>query len=303
MTSLIVGCGFLGTRIASRLIERGDVVYGTSTTPQGARRLAALHVRPLIADVTSPVTLSAQRDIAQGQSLDLYYLVPPGGRKQHRAPRDVVIDGMANTLRAIGPANVQRAVLASTTAVFDQSDDQIIDADTPTDPQSPRAKLLHEGELQWLAAGEQFRVVRLAGLYGPGRVVGERALRDSAPMVGRPDALINLIHVDDAARLLIAVAESDTAARIELGCDGHPVERLDYYRYLAKLTGLSEPIVLDDAQAQEILGISAERLKRTASKRCGNEPTCRRTGWSPRYADYRAGLDHALGSANIISKG
>jgi nucleoside-diphosphate-sugar epimerase len=303
MTSLIVGCGFLGTRIAKRLIERGDVVYATSMTQQGARRLAPLQVRPLIVDVMSPLTLSALRNIGGSEPIDAYYLVPPGGRKQHRAPRDVAIDGMNNLLRAIGVLPVRRAVLASTTAVFDHSGDQTIDADTPADPQSPRARLLYEGEQQWLAAGEQFHVVRLAGLYGPGRVVGERALRDSAPMVGRPDALINLIHVDDAADLLVAVAQSDAAARIELGCDGHPVERLDYYRYLAKLTGLSEPIVLDDEQAQAILGVSAERLKRTASKRCGNEPTCRRTGWSPRYVDYRAGLDHALGSATINSKG
>jgi nucleoside-diphosphate-sugar epimerase len=302
MTSLILGCGFLGGRIASRLLERGDVVHGTSTTRRGARRLAAMTVRPLIADVTQPVTLATLRDVTAGEPIDLYYLVPPGGRKQHRAPREMVIDGMANALRAIDSALVRRAVLASTTAVFDQSGDQIIDADATPDPQSSRAKLLHEGEQQWLATGEQFRVVRLAGLYGPGRVVGERALRDSAPMIGRPDALINLIHVDDAAELLIAVAQSDTAARIELGCDGHPVERLDYYRYLAKRTGLSEPIVLDDAQAQDILGVSAERLKRIASKRCDNAPTCRRTGWSPRYVDYQAGLDHAL-RTTAISKG
>src|SRR5690606_24618246 len=76
--ALIVGCGYLGRRLAQRLLEDGRCVYGTTRSLQKARRLAELGVRPLIVEVTQPVTLAALTPALEAASLDVYHLVPPG---------------------------------------------------------------------------------------------------------------------------------------------------------------------------------------------------------------------------------
>lgn len=119
------------------------------------------------------------------------------------------------------------------------------------------------------------------------------AVRSGAPLLGDPHALLNLIHVDDAAALLEAVATSGGGA-IELGCDGNPVPRLDYYTHLARRLGVPPPEPMDPTTAAAHFGLDPARLRRASSKALDNIPTCRRTGWSPRYPNYRVGLDACL---------
>ncbi len=292
--ALILGCGYLGRRIATRLIERGVTVFGSTRQPARAAQLASLGIKPLLVQVTQRLTFAALAPALTQKSLDVYYLIPPGRNDAHSTPQQVIIEGITNTLASLSRASIHRAVLASSTAVYGQSNGSDVDADTQAQPHDERGRLLLQGEQLWLAQGPAARVVRLAGLYGPGRIIGLDSLRENAPIVGDPSALLNLIHVDDAAELLVTVASSDSAAAIELGSDGAPAQRIDYYRHLASLSGLPEPTVLDNERAARELGLSTERLRRSSSKACRNEATRRRTGWSPSYPDYRVGLAAAM---------
>jgi nucleoside-diphosphate-sugar epimerase len=292
-TALILGCGYLGRRVAALLLQRGVTVYGTSRTPAKATQLASLGVRPLLASVEQLLTLASLRPAIAAASLDVYYLVPPGRTSPENSPREIAIDGLRNVLHALRTANIRRAVMASSTAVYDHPDGQRVSADTPANPPDDRGRLLLESEQLWLSAGPRFHAVRLAGLYGPGRVIGMAALRDRAPLVGNPHAWLNVIHVDDAADLLLAVMDAASPSRIELGCDNAPTPRQSYYAHLATMLNLPAPPALSDAEAAERLGIAPERLG-TASKACDNTPTRTRTGWSPRYPTFREGLDSIL---------
>src|SRR5690606_19171581 len=109
-----------------------------------------------------------------------------------------------------------------------------------------------------------------------------------------PQALLNLVHVDDAAALLEAVAEADQPGRVELGCDGHPVPRQAYYAHLAERLGAGPPEAIDDETAARTMGLNIERLRSVSSKALDPIATCRRTGWSPQFTNYRDGLDDAL---------
>ena len=57
--ALIVGCGYLGRRVAALLLDRGLVVFGTVRRPSRARDLAALGVHPLVVSVTESQTMAA----------------------------------------------------------------------------------------------------------------------------------------------------------------------------------------------------------------------------------------------------
>ena len=77
-TALIVGCGYLGKVLATKLIQLGCHVYGTTRSAQKAQTLGKLGVRPLLVSVTQPVTYAALQPALEADCLDVYYLVPPG---------------------------------------------------------------------------------------------------------------------------------------------------------------------------------------------------------------------------------
>ena len=202
----------------------------------------------------------------------------------------MVIGGAKNVQSLLDPARVRRVVMTSSTGVYGQQNGERVDADTPAEPSDERGQLLLEGERVWLESSLDAYVVRFAGLYGPGRVVGMKAVREGAPLVGDPNAWLNLIHVDDAADLLLAVVTCDRPGRIDQGSDGLPVKRIEYYSFLAEKLGAPPVRMMDAAEASVKFNLPAGRLTRASSKQCDNVPTCQRTGWLPRYPTFRDGL-------------
>ena len=297
--ALIVGCGYLGKRLAAALVAKRRTVYATTRDQAKTPALASLGVRPMILTVTQPVTYASLTPALQASSLDVYYMVPPGRAAGSPTPRQVVLGGIAHMVKALRQANVRRAVLVSSSAVYDRADGARVDADTQPQANSERAELLLKGEGLWLDAGTDYTVLRLAGLYGPGRVVGIQAVRDGAPLVGNPDAMLNLIHADDAVSLLLAMSDAPAPGRVELGSDGRPVPRIEYYRYLAQKLGVPAPEPMDDLTAAARFGLNPQRLARSSNKALDNTATRRRTGWTPAYPDYRAGLDAIFTAASL----
>jgi nucleoside-diphosphate-sugar epimerase len=293
-TSLIVGCGYLGSRLAQRLLADGATVYGTTRSETKARHLASLGIRPMLLSVTQPLTYASLTPALSAESLDVYYMIPPGKIDGSPSTRHVVLGGSAHMVKALKHAAPHRAVMVSSSAVYGQNTAKPVDADTPAEPSSERTQLLIQGEKLWLAAGTHFSVLRLAGTYGPDRVVGLKAVREGSPLLGNPEALLNLIHVDDAVSLLLAMTHSKSTGRIELGCDGHPIPRLEYYTYLANMIGVAPPIPMDSQTAAARLGLNPARLARSSSKALDNQLTCRRTGWQPAVPDFRTGLNNIL---------
>ncbi|MEX0886113.1 MAG: NAD-dependent epimerase/dehydratase family protein [Phycisphaeraceae bacterium] len=297
--ALIVGCGYLGRRLAPRLMEppHAQRVYATTRSPDRARQLAALGVKPLLVQVTQPLTLAALTPALDEPALDVYYMVPPGRQDQRPTPRQVVLGGVAHMTRALARGRVRRAILVSSTAVYGYADGRRVDADTPARPTDNRSRIILEGDGLFLAAGDRYHVVRLAGLYGPGRIIGLRPVMQGAPLLGDPQALLNLIHVDDAADLLLAISQAAAPGRVEIGCDNHAIPRKQYYDDLARRLKREPPEVLDADAAAARFGLDVERLRRTTSKALDNKLTRERTGWSPRYASYHEGLAHALANS------
>jgi nucleoside-diphosphate-sugar epimerase len=299
-TALVIGCGYLGRRLGRMLRDRGCNVMGTTRSRMHAKELASMDIRPLLLSVTERATFASLTPALDADALDVYYMIPPGRGSRNDSgptPRQTVLGGIAYTINALKTAKkLRRAVLVSSTAVYGQTGGERVDADSFASPQTERAGLLRDGEELWLNSGLPTFVVRLAGIYGPGRVVGMAALRDGAPLVGDPRNLLNLIHVDDAAMLLLHVMNAASPGRIELGCDGHPVPRIEYYTELAHRLGVAPPEVVEDPAALEKLGLNVERLQRTSSKACDNILTCKRTGWTPMHANFRQGLDAVMES-------
>jgi nucleoside-diphosphate-sugar epimerase len=282
--ALILGCGFLGRALAASLRSVGTEVYGTCRRAAAVAELEAMGIRPLRFDADDAASVSSLDNLPVVKPLDVYCLLPPGAA----ADRDgdaarLRSQGMRALYRRLSDFPIRRAVLSSSTSVYGDRDGGSVDADTPPMPGNARAQWLLEIERLWLKSGLPARVVRLAGLYGPGRVIGMRPLRQGDAIGGDPRALLNLIHVEDAAALLMAVAAVGSAGSVELGADGRPIPRQEYYEHLARRLGTKV------TWSESGTGYGAGRAR--ATRACDIRLTCARTGWHPRYGDYRAVLE------------
>ena len=275
-TVLIVGAGFLGRVVARRLLAEGVDVRLTTRDPARAQALSrSFGVRCDALDLAAGGSGARLSALAEGASRALF-LLPPSGC--------VDGDGGLEPFRAAcaALAGMQGAVLSSSTAVYGDHAGAVVTAETPCRAQGERGQRLLGIEQAWLAAPGR-KLVRLAGLYGPGRVIGQAGLHAATPVAGTAEGWLNLIHVEDAATLLLACLDSPASRSVELGGDGHPTTRRDYYEHLAACLGLPPPRFA-----------GGEGGRAAGSRRCDPASTRARVGWSPMYADFRAGLAQAL---------
>jgi nucleoside-diphosphate-sugar epimerase len=278
---LLIGCGYVGRRLTRMLLEEGQRVAVTNRSGTSPPDLAGVDTYAL--DLAAPASITAfAAGFGDRGVRCIFVLVPPG-----RSPEATLIEGPARLLQLPAIAGAERIVVASSTAVYGDSQGEWVSAETPVTVPSGRGLLLRQGEQTW-GGHPGSRVLRLAGLYGPGRLIGEADLRRGDLLAGDPDRWLNLIHVDDAAALLLTLARSEGAAPIELGSDGSPVRRRDWYAGLARALNLPEPrfdgIVRDDGP----------RGAQASSRRCDPQSTFQRTGWRPRYPDWQSGLTASL---------
>lgn len=265
---LLAGCGDLGVRVAQRLRARGDEVWALRRTPPIDTDDGIHWLR---ADLTVPQSL--QR-LPAGVT-QLVYLPAPD-RRDACTYGALFADGLRNLLGAGGMATLQRVLLVSSSAVYGEHAAAWVDEDTPTAPLAFNGTLLRDVE-QWLAAQPVRSIVlRLAGLYGPGRLQLLERLRAGSVSVPRGTPhWANRMHADDAAAAVAHVLQLADPLPLYLGVDDTPLPLDVLYDHLATLIGAPLPA---DGPAPANVG----------SKRLSNA-RLRASGFAPQWPDARAG--------------
>jgi nucleoside-diphosphate-sugar epimerase len=239
VTTLIVGCGYLGRRVGRLLASRGDRVIGTARSPERAAELPTWGIEPFVADLLDPASLDRL------PSADRILHAVGYDRSSGQPMRAVYVEGLRRLLDRLHPLP-RRFVLISSTGVYGQTDGSRVDEDSPTEPRSEsgRVVLEAEGVLRSFAdrVGLDHAILRLAGLYGPDRILRRAALERGDPIPGDPDHFLNLLHIDDAARFAAALLMRDDLPRnLYLASDDHPVTRRDFYEFMARHLALPPP--------------------------------------------------------------
>jgi nucleoside-diphosphate-sugar epimerase len=233
MAKLIVGCGYLGGRVARRWLAAGETVYAVTRSTQHAGVLAQEGVRPVVADVTRPESLTQLPPAATV----LYSVAYDPASETTRD--EVYAGGLRAVLDAL-PTRPDRVLLTSSTGVYGEAAGDWVDENSPCRPtrDAGRAMLAAEAVLQGSRLSDRSIILRLAGLYGPGRIPRMADLLAGRPIEMTAQGYLNLIHVDDAAHLIVAAESRATPPRIYVVADGQPVRRRDFYQHLAALLGL-----------------------------------------------------------------
>jgi len=235
---LIVGCGYLGERVASRWLTRRDAVFATTRSPTRAEAFAAAGIRPLVGDVTA--SAGSPSRLPELPDVDTVLWAVGFDRSATASYRDVHVAGLARLLDSL-PGR-PRVIFISSTGVWGDDGGSTVTESTPPSPSREAGRVLVEAErlLQQHRLGPGI-AVRLAGLYGPGRLPRLADLQAGRPLAADPESWLNLIHVDDAADVVCGLADLPAPQPLYVVSDGRPLRRRDWYEGLARLANCPPP--------------------------------------------------------------
>lgn len=272
---LIAGCGDLGERVARLLLAQGNEVYALRRHPPDHDD----GIHWLSADLTCPETLAALPE----RITRLVFMPAPQAREPE-SYRAVFLDGLRNVIDALDAASLERVLFVSSSAVYGEHGDAWVDEATPPSPPGFNGQVLWEAE-QWLMNQPVDAVVlRLAGLYGPGRMqLIERLRAGQARAPREQQQWGNRIHVDDAAAAIVHLLALRNPQPMYVGVDDTPLPLDVLYDDLARLAG-APPVPSGPAP----VGIGSKRLSNARLKA---------SGFRFRWPDTRAGYAECIRNA------
>lgn len=283
MTILLAGCGDLGTEAGLRFAAAGHRVVGWRRSPEKlpaaiegvAADLGSADLPAVPADTTAVVVA-----VAADSSTESAY-------------RTAYVDGLAHVLDALERDGVapRRVLFVSSTAVYGDAGGGWVDESTTAAPGAFSGRILLEAEellvSRLAGTGTMPVVLRLGGIYGPGRTRLIDQVRNGTAVVPDQPRFTNRIHRDDAAAALVHLASMEAIpATVYVGVDNSPADLGDVLRFLASEMGYPEPPIGPAGEA------------RGGNKRCNNA-LLRGTGFEFTYPSFREGYREVLARTGV----
>lgn len=278
MRVLIAGCGYVGSALAGLLVAEGHEVWGlrrsTAALPPG--------VRPFAADLHDPATLAS---LPPG--LDAVAYTATAGESTDEGYQAAYVDGPRYLLGALREQGQRprRVLFTSSTSVYGQRGGEWVDEDSPTEPGGFSGARMLDGERVFLDGPFAATVLRLGGIYGPGRTSLVQKVRSGEAECTPEPSWTNRIHRDDAAGALRHLMTLDAPAPLYLGVDREPAALCDVYHWIAARLGLPGPSVR--------AGAADGRRRSPGNKRCRSDRLAS-SGYAFRYPTFREGFGALL---------
>jgi nucleoside-diphosphate-sugar epimerase len=276
--TLIIGCGDLGQAIATQLASLGFNTFGVR---RQAATLAGVHM--LQADVTQPENLAQLVDI---QPEILIYCVAANGQTDAQYQAHYV-EGLRNVLATqVKNTNLKHVFFVSSTRVYGQVTDELLDENTPAIAADFGGERLLEAERLLTNLPCQHTALRLSGIYGVGRLRMINLAQDPNTWPTK-NSWTNRIHRDDAAHFIVHLVQQVALQTPVLPCyivtDSAPVSQYEVLHWLA--TQMQVPY---DTNMPPIAG----------GKRLSNQALLA-SGFQLQHADYRSGYAALLAAQGV----
>ena len=269
--------GDVGSALARSLLATGWRVTGlrrspTAELPTGVVRLTA--------DLRAPESLKT----LSRERYDTVVFCAAAGASSAEDYQRTYVEGLRNVIQALDPQSSPRLVFTSSTGVYHQDDGGWVDETSPALQEHFSGRAMREAEAVVRGSGRAHVIVRLGGIYGPGRAGMIDRLKRGAERL-RPGAAryLNLVHRDDAAAILTHVIGLATAETLYLGVDGVPAGRNEMLLWLAEQLRIPPPPLAETEEAANHRG----------NKRCSSE-RLRASGYVFRYPDFRDGYGELI---------
>lgn len=272
-TAMIVGCGDVGSRLATQLLSVGWQVYGLRRSidrlPAGVSGVAG--------------DLFSEACPANWPTGQIDYLVYSAAATNHDEAgyQAAYVEGLKHTLNWLKQHGQQpkRLLFVSSSGVYVQQGGEWVDETSPTEATNYSGRIMLQAEQVALQSNLPASVVRLTGIYGPGRERLLGQVRQGYRVAVDPPLYGNRIHADDAAGLLAFLLKADQQGEAlddcYIGVDNEPAPLAEVVNWLRERLGVTE--WADEAS-----------VRRAGSKRCSNA-RAKALGWEPRYSSFREG--------------
>ena len=280
MRALVIGCGYVGTPLAKRLVELGHEVWGVRRSAESAADLQQIGVKPFAGDISQPSAL----DALSGNFDWVVNLVSSdkGGPAEYR---QVYLEGNRNLIEWARQHPVKKIVYTSSTSVYAQNDGASVKETSAAEPTTETSQILLEAEKLLLASAPTIPsvVLRVAGIYGPERGhLFKQYLKNEAKIPGQGARIVNMIHRDDLVEVIIAALKNGRAGEIYNAVDDEPVSLLHFYRWLSETLGKWMPPFVSEEEAPE-------RKRAVTSKKVQNRRMKVELGAQLKYPTFRQG--------------
>ena len=266
---VIVGCGYTGSRVASRLLSAGARVLITVRNPESATALKRQGAEVFAWDAADPQPL----------------VIPEGSALLHSVPSLQIFGQPADPTPALLGAlrgNPSRIVYLSTTGVYGSVRD--VDHRTPVHPQSSREQVRVDAETAVAAGSWSSLILRPAAIYGPGRGIQDSMSRGEYNLVGKGQNFVSRIHVDD----LVSHVEAGLLSGVEGAypvADEHPCSAWEIAEFCSKLLHVPMP---GTVRAEEV------HHTRRADRRVDGSEIRRLLEVPLRFPSYHSGIPASL---------
>ncbi|UTF58800.1 SDR family oxidoreductase [Gilvimarinus sp. DA14] len=264
---LIIGCGDLGERLAAQVADEYEV-YGLRRNPPASGMEDIHYLRGDAADG------QAMASVLQREFDAIVLTLTPTGRGDEGYRRGYV-EPCQVLVRALA-GRQPRVILVSSTSVYGQSDGQWLDEAAEAMPTRYNGERLLQAETVLAEAGLPLVVLRLAGIYGPGRTRLVQSVAEGKAKAS--PAYTNRIHADDAAGFMAWVLRMEQPDALYLVSDGEAPSKAEVVNWLAEQLGVARPAPED-----------AENL----NKRIDNRRMLA-TGYQLQYCGYREGFSKLI---------
>jgi len=282
---LILGCGYVGEKLAAACIRQGMQVIGTTRSAERARELEHAGIHPVV--VASPLGVPDDLLDTCDAVLDSIPLI----RDEHgmRAGQPAWVPRLAEKL-----SHVSWAGYLSTTGVYGDADGEWVDESCACHPGSPRGIERLRAERVWMDSALPAEVFRIAGIYGPERNLVSRLMAgDYKAVKWNPPHFSSRIHVDDIVDAIVAAMMKPRAGRIVNVADDLPMPHDEYVQELAAMIGAPSPVILSPQEGKAQLSPTALEFFRD-NKRVSNRLLHAELLHELHYPDFRAAVPGLL---------
>ena len=278
---IIIGCGYVGQRLARAEAANGFAMRAFVTRLDKAQRLSEAGI---VCDVLDLDHATGHVDLDCAHAV-IHYHVPPTAS----GTSDQRMQAFIRLLKQ--QALPKRIVLISTTGVYGNADGGWVTEKSPINPQTDRARRRLDAEQQLSSWTKQSKVelviLRVPGIYGPGRTPEARL---GNPMVRKEEApFSDRVHVDDLVSACMHAAHINTAMPLYNINDNQPSTMTDYFNAVADHAGLPRPetISLEQAKSQLSAGMLSYLSE---SRRIDNTLMREHLAVTLRFPDLNSGL-------------
>jgi nucleoside-diphosphate-sugar epimerase len=273
----IFGAGYSGKAFA-RANKQAVPVFGTTRTPEKVESLRQTGIMPLLFDGA----LTPEISDALEKTTHMVVSVAP------EEAGDPVLNAARQAIAAM-PA-LEWIGYLSTVGVYGNYDGAWVDEAAVCRPVSKRSAMRVAAEQDWLELGREIgkpvAILRLSGIYGPGRNALVNLENGTARRLVKPDQVFNRIHCDDIAGALWHLAERNLGGIFNV-TDDEPAPPQDVVTHAASLMGVEPPpeIPFETAQLSPMARSFYGENKRVANR------AIKAAGYRFRFPDYRQAFD------------